>query len=183
MVKIAFDVDNVLADSMTCWCGKATKYLGRVVTKEEIKVHKIVGSVPMSPREIFRLQDEVWAEWRDLPTTEKHLTRKLEFLRKNGIQVFVVTSRPLRSINFVEKWLALQKIPYDQFFAIGPYRSKSEIEADALVDDAPDQVREFIQAGRTGFLYVQPWNKNAKVRKAVIVKSVSEVLKFYGLKG
>ncbi len=181
-MKIAFDVDNVLADSMTCWCKKATKHLGRAVTREEITSHKIVRSIPMSPPEIFKLQDEVWTEWRDLHTTEEHLSRKLGILRKNGFQVFVVTSRPLRSINSVKKWLARQKIPYDEFHAIGPYKSKSEIEADALVDDAPDQISEFIRTGRTGFLYAQPWNRNVKVKRAVIIKNISDVLKFYELK-
>jgi len=180
-VKIAFDIDNVLADSMTCWCKKATKHLGRIVTKEEIKSHKIVGSVPMSAPEIFKLQDQVWTEWRDLHTTEDNLSQKLDILRKNSFQVFVVTSRPLRSIDSVKKWLARQKIPYDEFHAIGPYKSKSKIKADALVDDAPDQISEFIRTGRTGFLYAQPWNRNVKVRGTVFVKSISDVLKFYEL--
>lgn len=181
-MKIAFDVDNVLADSMSCWCKKATKHLGRTVTKEDIQSHKIVVSVPMSPLEIFKLQDEVWAEWRDLPTTEEHLSQKLGIFREDKFQILVVTSRPLRSADSVKNWLAWQKVPFDEFLAIGPYESKSRIEADALVDDAPDQIRGFIRTSRTGFLYAQPWNRNANVRKAVIVKSISDVLTFYRLK-
>ena len=180
-MKIIFDVDNVLADSMSCWCKKATKYLGRVVTKEEIRSHKIVGSVSMSPTEIFRLQDEVWAEWRDLPTTEEHLPQKLGLFRKNGFYIIVATSRPLRSSNLVKKWLVWQKIPYDKFFALGPYKSKSEIGTEALVDDAPDQIREFVRKGKTGFLYTQPWNKDIMVKRAILVKSIDDVLKYYGL--
>lgn len=181
-MKIAFDVDNVLADSMTCWCRKATKLLREEVTKEQIKTHKIVGSIQISPHEIFKLQDEVWDEWKDLPTTEEHLSRKLTILRQNGFQVFVITSRPLRSIDLVQKWLAHNKIPYDKFYPIGTYRSKTEIEANALVDDAPEEIRDFVQLGRIGFLYVQPWNRKVKVGKAVVVESVSDVLKFFGLK-
>jgi len=180
-VKITFDVDNVLADSMTCWCRKATKHLGRVVTKDEIKSHKIVGSISMSPPEIFKLQDEVWTEWRDLPTTEEDLPQKLGLLKKSGFHVVIATSRPLRSINWVKKWLAWQKIPYDEFFAFGPYRSKTEIGTDALVDDAPDQIREFVRIGKTGFLYIQPWNRNVKMKKAIPVTNIGDVLRFYRL--
>lgn len=180
-MKIAFDVDNVLADSMSFWCRKATKYLGRVVTKEEITSHKIVGSVSMSPPEIFRLQNEVWVEWRNLRATERFLSQKLGLFRENGFHVVIATSRPLRSINLVKKWLAWQKIPYDEFIALGPYRPKSEIETDVLVDDAPDQIREFVRIGKTGFLYTQPWNKNIEVKRAILVKSIDDVLKFYGL--
>jgi 5'(3')-deoxyribonucleotidase len=180
-LRIALDVDNVLADSMTPFCIKASKHLSRVVTKEEIGCHKIVGSIPMSPSEIFKLQDEVWAEWRALPTTEENLSQKLNILTNNGFQILVVTSRPLRSIDSVKKWLALKEIHYDEFHAIGPYKSKSKIEADALVDDAPDQINEFIRTGRIGFLYAQPWNRTDKIRKAVLVESVYDVLKFYRL--
>lgn len=180
-MKIAFDVDNVLADSMTCWCRKATNYLGRQVTKEEIKSHKIVGSVPIPAREIFRLQDQVWVEWQDLPTTEEDLSRKLGALRKNGFQIFIVTSRPRRSIDFVREWLSMNEIPFDEFHSIGPYASKTKIDTDALVDDAPEHIQQFVETGKTGFLYEQPWNRSAKIECAVTVESVSDVLSFYGI--
>lgn len=180
-MRIAFDVDNVLADSMTCWCKKATKHLSRVVRKEHIKSHKIVGSVPMSPTEIFKLQDEVWNEWRSLPPTEENLSRKLNVFRKKGFKVIIVTSRPLRSKNSVKKWLVYRHLPYDEFHPIGPYRPKSQIKADALVDDAPDQILGFTQTGRTGFLYRQPWNRTVEVRKALLVRSIGDILKHYKL--
>jgi hypothetical protein len=65
---------------------------------------------------------------------------------------------------------------------IGPYEFKSKVEAEALVDDAPDEIRQFVRIGRIGFLYAQPWNKDVMVEKAVIVKSMSDVLRFFDLK-
>lgn len=180
-MRIAFDVDNVLADSMTCWCRKASEKLGKTVTREQIKSHKIVGSIKISYYEIIKLQDEVWEEWKDLPLTEEDLSGKLDAFRHNGFQVLVVTSRPLRSSNLVRNWLSNNNIPYDEFHSIGPYRSKSEIDADALVDDAPEHIQDFVQHGRTGFLYAQPWNRNVRIEKAIDVKTIGEVLEYYGL--
>lgn len=180
-MRIAFDVDNVLADSMTCWCRKASDKLGKVITKEQIRSHKILGSVKLSYSEIIRLQDEVWEEWKDLPPTEQDLSKKLDVFRRNDFQVLIVTSRPLRSSDFVRNWLLNNNIPYDEFYSIGPYRLKSEINADALVDDAPEHMRDFVRHGRTGFLYAQPWNRNVKAEKIIRVKSVGSVLQFFGL--
>jgi hypothetical protein len=151
------------------------------LTKEEIHTDKIVGSIPMPPHEIFKLQDEVWAEWQRLPPTEEGLPRKLKLLRKSDFKVLVVTCRPQRSENYVKKWLDWQKIPYEEFHALGPYEFKTKIEADALVDDVPNEIRRFVRSGRIGFLYAQPWNRSAKVGKAVIVKNISDVLRFYRL--
>jgi hypothetical protein len=53
--RIIFDVDNVLADTMTSFCQKASEILGFDVGKQHIKNHKAVGSIPLSPQTIFSL--------------------------------------------------------------------------------------------------------------------------------
>lgn len=57
--RIVFDIDNVLADSMTIFCQKASSLVGFEVNKQDIKSHKVVGSIPLPPRTIFNLQSEV----------------------------------------------------------------------------------------------------------------------------
>lgn len=166
---------------MSQWCLKATKYFGSKITKEDITDHKIVGSVLIPPRIIFKLQDEVWAEWESLPPTEPGIADKIASLRDHGFQVCIVTSRPLRSIIYVKQWLTKVGINYDEFCSLSPQQSKIVIKADALVDDAPEQIRDFIRVGRTGFLYKQPWNRSVKIPKAILVNGLSEILKHYKL--
>jgi len=180
-VKIAFDVDNVLADTMSRWCTKATEYLSSPIIKKDIKSHKIVGSVPLPPRIIFRLLDQVWYEWEDLPPIESDLTEKIGILRDNDFVICIATSRPLRSIQYVKQWLDKMEICYDEFYSLGPYKLKANTTIDALVDDAPDQIRRFVHTGRIGFLYKQPWNKKAKIRKAIVIDSLDDILKYYKL--
>ena len=180
-MKIMFDVDNVLADSMTCWCKKASQFLKSPITKNDVRSHKIVGSVPIPPRKIFELQDQVWKEWESLPPTESDLDRKLKILKENGFEIYIATSRPKRLTDCVLQWLNKMKIYYDIFYSLGPRQSKTKISADALVDDAPEQIREFVRTGRVGFIYNQPWNMKAKIRKAIRVKKVDDVLAHYGM--
>jgi 5'(3')-deoxyribonucleotidase len=176
--EIIFDVDNVLADTIGCWCKKASEHLGYVISKKDIKSHKIVGSVSMLPKDIFQLQDEVWAEWEKLSPTESNLAEKLKTLRDSGFKIHVATARPLRSRTFVMNWLELMRIQYDGFHSLGPYRYKAEISCDALVDDAPEQIERFVQDGRVGFLYKQPWNCKTKIPKSITIRNLDELVEY-----
>ena len=176
--EIIFDVDNVLADTIGCWCKKASEHLGYVVSKKDIKSHKIVGSVSMLPKDIFRLQDEVWTEWEKLSPTESNLSEKLKTLRDSGFKIHVATARPMRSRTFVMNWLELMRIQYDGFHSLGPYRYKAEISCDALVDDAPEQIERLVQDGRVGFLYKQPWNCKTKIPKSITIWNLDELVEY-----
>jgi hypothetical protein len=67
-------------------------------------------------------------------------------------------------------------VQYDDFFALGPYKSKATIDSDILVDDAPEQIARFISEGRLGFIYDQPWNRNVTVVGATVIRDFSELL-------
>lgn len=179
--SIVFDVDNVLADSMSSFCRKASKLLGFEVTKQRIKSHKVVGSVPLSPQTIFKLQSEVWVDWQNISCIEDNLSQKMCAFHKIGFEVYVATATPLRLIPYVKQWLEKNRVLYSKFFHCQRGRRKSDVQAEALVDDATEEVRSFISSGRLGFLYLQPWNANAEVSKAILVRNLDEVLKYYGV--
>jgi 5'(3')-deoxyribonucleotidase len=174
--RITFDVDNVLADSIACWCLKASTCLGYSVSKKDIKSHKIVGSIAMEAREIFRLQEQVWQEWEKLPPTDDNIPEKLLTLKERGFTIYVATSRPTRSVALVRNWIDQLGIPYDSFYSLGPYKAKVTIDSDILVDDAPEQIDRFIAEKRKGFIYDQPWNRNVDVPKAIVIHNLTELL-------
>jgi len=180
--KIVFDVDNVLADTMTSFCRKASSLVGFKIGKQHIANHKVVGSIPLSSRAIFRLQGEVWMEWKILPPQEDHLQKKMLAFQKIGFEIYIATAIPLRLVSYVKQWLAKEQIPYTKFFRSHRNCSKSDIEAEALVDDAPEEVQSFLRSGRQGFLYSQPWNSAAKISGAILVKNIDDVLKHYGVR-
>jgi 5'(3')-deoxyribonucleotidase len=173
--KIVFDVDNVLADSTSCWCRKASDYLDKVISKEDIKNDKIVGSVSMPTSAIYRIQDEVWQEWQNLPMTEEGIPELISKIKKRNYKILIATCRPSRSTNLVQKWLESTGIDYDSFYSLGPYRSKAELDCDVLVDDSPNQISRMTEKGKTGFLYSQPWNASAKIPNAIKIKRLIEI--------
>lgn len=179
--RIVFDVDNVLVDTMGVFCKKASELLGFEVNKEQIQSHKVVGSIPLSPQTIFRIQGEVWSNWNKLPPLENDLCKKMLALKKIGFEIFVATCVPARLVPCVKKWINSKEIPLSKFFHCAK-RSKSQIQAEALVDDSPEEIRRFTSSRRQGFLYLQPWNITSKIPKAIAVKSLDDVLKHYGTK-
>lgn len=125
--RIVFDVDNVLADSMTIFCQKASKLVGFEVNKQHIRNHKVAGSIPLSPQTIFNLQSEVWAEWKRLPPLEADLCKKMLAFRKIGFVISVATVVPLRLTPYVKQWLKKTRVPYSEFFHCAKECSKSDI--------------------------------------------------------
>jgi hypothetical protein len=91
----------------------------------------------------------------------------------------VATSGPKRRTNFVQEWLRFNRLPFDEFYALGPNVLKAKIQGDTLVDDAPEQIKSFVEGQRVGLLYNQPWNVGAFVKDAIRVSSIREVVKRY----
>lgn len=175
-MSIAFDVDNVLADTISTWCNKISKLTNKTILKDQIKSHKIVGSVKMNSRYIYKILDEVWREWERLPMTEEAIPTIMSDIKSLGYHISIVTSRPIRSRPFVIKWLSTNDIHHDELIFLGPYSSKSIIDNDFLVDDAPEHVIQFISTGRIGFIYSQPWNAGIDGRNIIRLNSIQEVL-------
>jgi 5'(3')-deoxyribonucleotidase len=179
--RIVFDVDNVLADTMASFCRKASSLVGFEIDKQRIANHKVVGSIPLSSQAIFRLQEEVWRQWKTLPPLENHLSTKMCAFQEIGFEIYIATAIPLRLVSHVKQWLIKEEIPYSKFFHIQQNCSKSNIKAEALVDDAPEEVRNFLRSGGQGFLYLQPWNATARIPGAIFVNNLDDVLKNYGV--
>ena len=181
MVKIAFDVDNVLADTINLWCKKVNNITGLKIIKDDISNHKIVGSVSLSPKFIYRIMAQIWEEWESLPMTEENIPEYISELEENDFVIYIVTSRPKRSEKYVIKWLNKNKLKYNKFYAIGPYSSKSKINSDFLVEDAPEHIVKFIKSNRFAFIYDQPWNRNLNLDNTLRIKSIREILFYFNI--
>lgn len=171
---IAIDVDNVLADSIRTWCRLVKQRLGIRIEFESIISHKLVGCVPLTPTQIFELQDEVWSNWTSLPTTEGDVAGTVDRMRRMGYRVNVVTSGPSRHISYVKKWLARNQVAYDKFENVS---TKRDLLADILVDDAPDQIAAFVAPDRRAFLYDRPWNRAVSGREFLRITRLSQLIR------
>jgi 5'(3')-deoxyribonucleotidase len=160
---LALDVDNVLADTAGRFCILISELMGQSVTKEMIRTPKIVGSFRVDPKVIFSVLDDVWVNWRQLPTLEEDVSETIDELRSRGNRIVIATARPARSIGYVTSWLVDHGIQYDGFHHVGHEGSKAEIHANILVDDDQQQVATFALSepqNRAGYVYDQPWNRS-----------------------
>jgi len=164
---------------MACFCDRASAILGEPVRKTDIKSHKVVGSVDLPPLKIFQIQDDVWKNWKEISPTENDLVKSLNMLRESSLEIMVATSGPKRRTDFVQEWLRANRLPFDEFYALGPNVLKAKLQGQALVDDAPEQIKSFVEDRRVGFLYSQPWNIGAFVKDAIRISSIREVVKRY----
>ena len=178
---ISFDIDNVLADTINIWCKKAYEKTGIYFKKENISNHKVVGCVNLSAKTIYKIMDQVWEDWKNLPLTENNIPEVINILKNNDFKINIVTSRPKRSYTYVKKWLTTLGIFYNKFYGIGPYKSKSSIISDYLVDDAPEHIKDFVNSDRYGFIYDQPWNKNITITNAYRIKKIESILNFFNI--
>lgn len=171
--SLILDVDNVLADSIRAWCTLAKRRLQINVAFDSITNHKLVGCVNASPEEVFRLQDYVWLNWRRLRPIEGGIGRTIDRIRKMGVEIVIATSGPKRHVPYVKDWLALRRIGFDTFCSI---THKSSIKADALVDDAPEEILLFASEGKAAFLYDQPWNRSMGKSSFTRIPSIEKLL-------
>jgi len=114
-----------------------------------------------------------------LPSLELDLAQKMNRFRELGFEIYVATGTPHRNVEYVKRWLQRMEVPYRRFFHCPKEGAKSGIRCEALVDDSPDEIKQFIRKGRQGFLYLQPWNASTNIPKAITVKNLSEILEYY----
>ena len=174
-MRIAFDIDNVLADTISKWCEEMNTSYGLKIKKKDIKNHKIAGSVDLNPKLIYKKLDQIWENWKKLPMTEDDISGFINELKDKNIIIYVVTCRPLRSIKYVKNWLTFNEINYDEFYPLGPYKSKAVIDSEYLVDDAPEHIKSFISKGEKAFIYDQPWNKHIVKEGVYRIESIKEI--------
>jgi len=176
---IAIDVDNVLADTADLFCKKATAKWKTTIKKEMIKHAKIVGSFRAVPEHIFEIQEEVWADWRNLSLLEPDASPLVNKLRDSGNKIIIATSRSQTSIKYVHEWLQTHNIVFDEFRHFNYKESKSVLNADVLVDDDPIEIGDFVLKAsykRTGLLYDQPWNRSILEFEGMVrIKSLKEI--------
>jgi 5'(3')-deoxyribonucleotidase len=170
---VVIDVDNVLADSIRTWCKLVKERLAVDIKFENITSHKLVGCVPFTPAQIFDLQDNVWGNWPQLPTTEEGIPHILEQLQGMDYRINLATSGPVRHVRYVRKWLARNRIPYDKFENV---KNKSNLSADILVDDAPEEIRAFASTKRSAFLYDRPWNRALANGRFLRITKLSQLI-------
>ncbi len=171
-MKIAVDLDGVLAESMLVWCNRTNAEFGTHLKMEDLDSWSSWKKFPISKDDFYRILDESWDDWKAIPPTEPEIAEKVSRIEKFG-DLDIVTGRSKRTVEAARSWVESQKIRYRRFVRVLGWRDKILLDYDVYIDDAPD-LMPLISRSPTawGVLYERPWNKSVTdMPKVVKVKT------------
>ncbi len=169
-------MDGVLAESMLVWCKRANEEFGTRLKMEDLDSWSAWKKFPISKDDFYRILDESWDDWLEIPPTEPDLAEKVSRIEKFG-NLDIVTGRSKRTVEAARNWIDNQKVEYRHFVRVLGWRDKILLDYDVYIDDAPD-LMPLISRSPTawGILYERPWNKSViDIPKILKVKAWREV--------
>ena len=180
-LKIAVDLDGVLAESMLVWCERANKEFGTRLKMDDLDSWSSWKKFSISKDDFYRILDESWDEWQEIPPTEPEIAEKVARIEKFGY-LDIVTGRSKRTVEAARSWVGSQKVRYRSFVRVLGWRDKILLDYDVYIDDAPDLMPLISRSPRAwGVLYDRPWNRGVgdmpKVLKAKTWRQVPALLK------
>ena len=175
-LRIALDLDGVLADTMQSFCTILNSRRSTALTPEAFDRWNAWENAHITRQEFLRTLDEAWFNWREIPAVEPDLGEKVSRLVKLGT-IDIVTGRSEETVPFAQEWLQYHRIPYERFVRTASTSAKADLDYDIFIDDS-DFLMSLIASRLLGFglLYTQPWNRSAKDMPRIFrVKSWDEV--------
>jgi len=174
LLKIALDLDGVLADTMKLWLRLWNRRTGQKLSYEDLTEWDFWRNLEISEAEFMEIMNEAWRMWKSLPPTEPNLSEKVSRLKELG-RIDIVTARPRETEKYALRWLDEQGILYDSYVWIRSSRIKAKLDYDVFIDDSPLIVDGCIMRKKILLLYDRPWNKNVPESRLVYrIKSLDE---------
>ena len=104
----------------------------------------------------LRRRDWLWAGFPAI----KGAVGVLEMLHREGYYLEIVTSKPEWARYAVWKWLGKWRLPVDRVSIVSTGESKvNHTTSPVLVDDKPENVQDYLKAGRSAILFRRSYNR------------------------
>jgi len=156
-LKIAVDIDGVLADQVGAVLKVIEKEYGKRYSKKDIdRAHWSFAGV------------ELWSEIARLLADSEYVLRvpliegsQNAIKQITGHDVFVVTARRPNAEEATKQWLSAHFPCLTQYYH-AKTGTKQNIPSDVLIDDLDMNIVEFVKSdpSRRGILFVHPWSIN-----------------------
>lgn len=161
VLRIAVDLDGVLADTMVTFCKILNQHHSTQFTVDSFVQWKAWQIAHITEDEFFRTLDEAWFEWESIPPVNHDIGEAVGRIRRFG-RVDIVTGRSQRTVQAAISWLQEHKVPYDTFVQTANTRAKAALSYDVFIDDSAELMSLIASSfDRFGILYTQPWNRKA----------------------
>jgi hypothetical protein len=173
-MKIALDVDGVLADVIQSWLNYNNS-IRQEISKEEISDWDFWKKFKINRYDFYAELSSCWKNWMSVPPTEPNLSSTTKNLSKIG-QVDIVTARERSTDSFVKNWLNHYDISYDNYVSVIDGPMKADLDYDVFIDDSPLNALKIIQQKKKIILYSQPWNQHILEDQIHRVSNLSEAI-------
>lgn len=177
-MKIALDVDGVLADVIESWLIYSNK-IRSSISKDEITNWDFWKKFKINRYDFYEELSTCWKNWNTIPPTEDNLSVITENLSNFG-QVDIVTARELSTDSFVKNWLDQHDITYQNYVSVIDGTMKADLDYDVFIDDSPLNAIKFLEREKNVLLYSQPWNQsitNSNIQRIFTLSEAVEKLK------
>ena len=174
-MKIALDVDGVIADVIQSWLNYNNS-IRQKITKREISDWDFWKKFKINRYDFYAELSSCWKDWSSIPSTEENLSITTKSLSELG-QVDIVTARERSTDSFVKNWLVYHDISFDNYVSVIDGPMKSDLDYDIFIDDSPLNALKIIQQKKKVILYSQPWNQYILEDQIYRVSSLSEAIK------
>ncbi len=162
-MKIALDVDGVLADVITSWINYNNSIRPKI-SKHEITDWEFWKKFEINPFDFYIELNSCWKNWDTIPPTEENLSSVTNSLSNLG-QVDIVTARERSTDSFVKSWLNYHNVTYDNYVSVIDGPMKADLDYDIFIDDSPLNAEKFLKNNKKIILYSQPWNQHISENK------------------
>jgi len=172
-MKIALDVDGVLADVIKSWLSYSNTIRPKI-SKHEITDWEFWKKFKINRFDFYEELSTCWKNWYSIPPTEKNLSTITKNLSNLG-QVDIVTAREKSTDSFVKNWLTHHNISYDNYVSVIDGPMKAALDYDIFIDDSPLNAAKFLEYNKKVILYSQPWNEHMSNNRIHRITNLSEV--------
>ena len=157
-LRIALDVDGVLADVITPWLIHNNK-VRQTISKQDITDWDFWQRFNIDRFTFYEELSTCWHDWSQIPPTEQNLSDTVRDMSAYA-QIDIVTAREKSTDSYVKSWLDSHKITYDNYVSVVDGPMKADLDYDIFIDDSPLNASSFLRNGKTVMLYSQPWNRD-----------------------
>ena len=155
-MKIALDVDGVLADVIHAWLSYNNKVRATIL-KSDISEWDFWKRYGINKFDFYEELSMCWKSWKDIPPTETEISFASKELSKMGT-VDIVTAREDSTHEDVKSWLKMHGVAFKNYVGVAEGTEKAKLDYDVFIDDSPINAESMLAQGKSVILYSQPWN-------------------------
>lgn len=173
-LRIALDVDGVLADVITSWLSYSNK-IRPTILKSQISEWDFWRKHSIDKFDFYNELSICWKSWKNMPPTENNIAHATTQLSNLGT-VDIVTARDESTHSDVKNWLRLHKINFKNYVGVLEGIEKSRLDYDVFIDDSPLNAQSILDEGKSMILYSQPWNESFDDHRATRIRELKNAV-------